>query len=331
MSFQPLADNLKPLDVFATIADDLRRVETAIEAALSTREKMLEEVSIHLLRAGGKRIRPALVILSSRFPGVSLDKVIDVAVAVELIHMATLVHDDVVDNATLRRGRPTVNAIWDNQVSVLVGDYLFAKSFTLLSETGNNRVVRLMSEVVREMSQGELAQMASYFDVEQTEEDYFKRIAQKTGYLIAEACRLGAVMAGAGEEEVDAVYEYGMGIGLSFQIADDLLDFFGDESTLGKPVCGDLKIGILTLPVIHALHHSPMRGELREIIGTRSIGAAEVERVKEILAASGSFDYAREKAREHIDRAVRALERVPTLTTRPVLKTLADFVVNRKF
>lgn len=331
MSSQPLADNLKPLDVFSAIADDLRQVETAIEAALSTRETMLADVSTHLLRAGGKRIRPALVILASRFPGVELSRVIDVAVAVELIHMATLVHDDVVDNASLRRGRPTVNAVWNNQVSVLTGDYLFAKSFTLLADTGNNQVVRLMSEVVREMSQGELAQIASYFDLNQTEEDYFKRIAQKTGYLIAEACRLGALMAGAGEEQVRAVYEYGMGVGLSFQIADDLLDYFGDQGTVGKPVCGDLKIGILTLPVIHALRHSPDREILREIIATRAIGDAEVARVKEILEAAGSFEYARQRAREHIDGAVRSLEGAPTLTTRPALKTLADFVVNRKF
>ncbi|OTA40312.1 MAG: hypothetical protein A6D92_19610 [Symbiobacterium thermophilum] len=148
MSSQPLAGNIRPLDVFSSIADDLRQVETAIEAALSTQETMLEEVSTHLLRSGGKRIRPALVILASRFPGVELKQVIDVAVAVELIHMATLVHDDVVDNADLRRGRPTVNALWNNQVSVLTGDYLFAKAFTLLADTGNNRVVRLMSEVV---------------------------------------------------------------------------------------------------------------------------------------------------------------------------------------
>ncbi len=331
MSSQPLAGNVRPLDVFSSIADDLRQVEAAIEAALSTRETMLEEVSTHLLRSGGKRIRPALVILASRFPGARLEQVIDVAVAVELIHMATLVHDDVVDNADLRRGRPTVNALWNNQVSVLMGDYLFAKAFTLLADTGNNRVVRLMSEVVREMSQGELAQMASYFDVEQTEEDYYLRIARKTGYLIAEACRLGALMAGATEEQVQAVYDYGMGVGLSFQIADDLLDFFGDEETLGKPVCGDLKIGILTLPVIHALKHAPRRAELRDLILSRSIDDGAVARVKEILREAGSFDYARQKAREHIDRAVRALDQVPTLASRPALKTLAEFVINRNF
>lgn len=331
VSSQPLAGSLKTLDVFSSIAEDLRQVEAAIEEALATREEMLGEVSTHLLRAGGKRIRPALVILASKFPGVSLSQAIPVAVAVELIHMATLVHDDVVDNATLRRGRPTVNAKWSNQVSVLTGDYLFAKSFGLLAETGNNRLVKIMADTVFEMSRGELAQIASYFQLGQSEADYYERIAQKTGYLIAECCRLGGVVAGVSEAEIQALYDYGMGVGLSFQIADDLLDFFGSAAQVGKPVCGDLKLGILTLPVIHALEHSEQREELHALIATQSIGDAEVERVKAILEAAGSFTYARNKADEHLARAVEALDRVPTLATRTALQTLADFVINRQF
>lgn len=292
---------------------------------------MLSEVSTHLLRAGGKRIRPALVILSSRFPGVDFSRVVTVAVAVELIHMATLVHDDVVDNASTRRGRPTVNSVWSNQVAVLTGDYLFAKSFSMLAETGNNGLVRMMADVVREMSIGELAQMVSYFRVDQTEAQYYERIAQKTAYLIAESCRMGATVAGASAAEIEAMYAYGMGVGLSFQIADDLLDFFGNAATVGKPVAGDLKIGVLTLPVIHALQHSAQRDTLRQIIATRSITDADVDRVKEILEEAGSFEYARKKAHEHIDQAVRALDGVPSLSTRPSLKALAEFVISRQF
>ena len=331
MSSQPLAGGLKTLDVFSSIAVDLRQVEAAIEEALATRDTMLSEVSTHLLRAGGKRIRPALVILASKFPGVGLDRTVPVAVAVELIHMATLVHDDVVDNATLRRGRPTVNAKWSNQVSVLAGDYLFAKSFSILAQTGSPRVVQIMADTVYEMSRGELAQIASYFQLDQTEADYYERIAQKTGYLIAECCRLGGVVAGVSEPEIQALYDYGMGVGLSFQIADDLLDFYGSAATVGKPVCGDLKIGILTLPVIHALQHSQHSDELRAIIATQHITDDDVRRVKEILEAAGSFAYARHKADEHLARAVEALNRVPNLATRTALQTLADFVINRQF
>jgi heptaprenyl diphosphate synthase len=331
VSSQPLAGSLKTLDVFSSIAEDLRQVEAAIEEALATRDEMLSEVSTHLLRAGGKRIRPALVILSSKFPGVGLSRVIPVAVAVEMIHTATLVHDDVVDNATLRRGRPTVNAMWSNQVSVLTGDYFFAKAFAILAETGNPRVVKIMADTVYEMSRGELAQLESYFKLDQTEADYYQRIAQKTGYLIAESCRLGGITAGVTEEEIQALYDYGMGLGLSFQIADDLLDFFGSAAQVGKPVCGDLKIGILTLPVIHALQHSQHSEELRAIIATQNISDSDVLRVKEILEAAGSFAYARQKADEHLARAVEALNRVPNLATRSALQTLADFVINRQF
>jgi heptaprenyl diphosphate synthase len=329
---QPLAahDN-KTLDIFSAIADDLRQVENAIEEALATSDAVLNEVSTHLLRAGGKRIRPALVLLASKFPGSQLQQVIPVAVAVELIHQASLVHDDVVDKADLRRGKPTVNARWSNQVSVLSGDYLFAKSFSLLGQTGNPRLVKIMADVVYEMSRGELAQMASYFDVNQSEDQYYVRIAQKTGYLIAECCRVGAIVAGAEAAQVQALYNYGMGVGLSFQIADDLLDFHGSAAKVGKPVCGDLKEGILTLPVIHALKHSPHAAELQAMIETRSISDADIVRVKEILEAAGSFTYAREKADEHLARAVAELDKVPELTTCSGLQVLANFVINRQF
>lgn len=331
MSSQPLASGPKTLDVFSSIAEDLRQVEAAIDEALATRDRMLGEVSTHLLRAGGKRIRPALVILAGKFPGIDLHEIVPVAVAVELIHMATLVHDDVVDSADLRRGRPTVNAVWSNQVSVLTGDYLFAKSFQILADTNINRLVRLMADTVHEMSRGELAQIASYFHLDQSEEEYYQRIAQKTGYLIAESCRMGAIKAGASAEEVQALYDYGMGVGLSFQIADDLLDFHGSAAKVGKPVCGDLKLGILTLPAIHGLKHSAHRDELRAMIATKAISDADVARVKEILEEAGSFAYAREQADHHLAKAVAALDRVPRLASRETLRTLADFVINRQY
>ncbi|MGE5675129.1 MAG: polyprenyl synthetase family protein [Mycobacterium leprae] len=331
MTSQPLAAHVKTLDVFSTVADDLRLVEGAIEEALATPDAMLNEVSTHLLRAGGKRIRPALVLLASKFPGVATERVVPVAVAVELIHMASLVHDDVVDTATVRRGMPTVNAQWSNQVSVLTGDHLFAKAFSLLAETGNPRLVKLMADVVFEMSRGELAQIASFFQTEQNEAQYYKRIAQKTGYLLAEACRVGGVVAGAEESQIQALYDYGMGVGLSFQIADDLLDYMGSATKVGKPVGGDLKEGILTLPVIHALAHSPHADELRQLIATRTITDNDITWVKEILAEAGSFTYAREQADLHLSRAVAQLNKVPELATRESLQLLADFVINRQF
>ncbi len=328
---QPLDTRVKTLQVFAGIEAELREVEVAVEAALDTRDRLVGEVSTHLLRAGGKRIRPALVLLAAKFPRYNLQRVIPVAVAAELIHMATLVHDDVVDKAMVRRGMPTVNALWNNQVSVLTGDYLFAKAFSVLAQTGDNRVVQLMANVVFEMSRGELVQMASCFDVNQTEDDYIRRIGQKTGYLIAECCRVGAIMGGADEAAVEALYHYGLGIGLSFQIADDMLDYMGSARTVGKPVCGDLKTGILTLPVLHGLAHSPRAAQLREMINSRNIGDAEVARVKEILEAAGSFTYAREQADQYIHQANGELAKVQDLTGSQTLQVLADFIINRQF
>jgi heptaprenyl diphosphate synthase len=322
---------VKTLDIFSAIADDLRQVESAIEEALATEDAMLDEVSTHLLHAGGKRIRPALVMMTSKFPGAQLGRAIPVAVAVEMIHMATLVHDDVVDKAEVRRGRPTVNAKWSNQVSVLTGDNLFAKGFSMLAQTGNTRVVKIMADVVYELSRGELAQLASYFQVNQTEADYYQRIAQKTGYLIAACCRLGGVVGGAEERQVEALYNYGMGVGLSFQIADDLLDFHGSAAKVGKPVAGDLKTGILTLPVIHALKHSQHADELRRMIETHNIGDTEIDRVKAILDEAGSFTYARQQADLHLNNALAELEHLPELATRSDLQVLADFVINRQF
>lgn len=321
----------EPLDLLAQIAGELRQVEAAIETSLNTSDKALYEVSTYYLKAGGKRIRPAMVLLASQFPSARLENVIPVAAAVELIHMATLVHDDVVDNATLRRGMPTVNAKWSNQVSVLTGDYLFAKAFAVLAQTGNNRLVRIMADVVFEMSQGELRQIATYFDLAQTEADYLHRIAQKTAYLIAECCRLGAVVGGADEAQVQALYEYGLNVGMSFQIADDLLDFHGNPRTTGKPVAEDLRSGILTLPVIHALHHSANTAELQALIAARNIGEPEVAEVKEWLETAGSFEYARSRARHYLSRAYEALDSVPDLRSQHTLASLAEFVIERQF
>lgn len=331
MNSQALPARAKTLDLFTGIAPHLQLVEAAIEQALETDEPLLAEVSTHLLRAGGKRIRPAMVLLSAQFPGADFERVLPVAAAAEMIHMATLVHDDVVDKADTRRGRPTVNALWSNQVSVLTGDYLFAKAFSMFAQTGNNRVVKIMADVVFEMSKGELAQIESYFQSAQTEAQYYKRIAQKTGYLLAECCRLGAIMSGADDGAVQALYTYGYELGLSFQIIDDILDWEGSSSKVGKPVGSDLKVGILTLPVLHALENAGARAELKRRIDTREVSDSDVAWAKEQLVAAGSLKFAHARAQEHYRNACAQLDRVPTLASRETMQVLADFVVNREF
>lgn len=331
MNPQALRSRVKTLDVFNEIEQELPLVEESIEDALFTSDSMLSDVSTHLLKAGGKRIRPALVLLSAKFHDYSFDRVLPIATAVELVHMATLVHDDVVDKATTRRGISTVNARWSNQVSVLTGDYLFAKAFSILAQSCDNRVIQIMADVVYEMSRGELRQIETAFDFNQTEEDYFIRIKQKTAYFIAECCRLGALAGGASEADVQALCNYGMGVGLSFQIVDDLLDFMGTARQVGKPVGGDLRGGILTLPVLHGLKHCDEADEIRRLVVTRSLGDEDIRRITEILETSGCFAYSRSRAEELLAGAVAELDAVPSLQTRDTLRVLANFVVNRSY
>lgn len=331
MNPNALRSRVKTLSLFAEIGAELTEVERALEAAVDSGDQLLTEVTTHLLKGGGKRIRPALVLLSSRFPEADFSRVLPAAVAAELIHMATLVHDDIIDEADLRRGRPTVNSKWSSHVAVLAGDFFFAKAFMLLADTGDNRLVRLMSNLVYEMSRGELIQSASYFDVEQTEADYYERVKRKTAFFLADSCRAGALAGRATEAEAEALYQYGLKIGISFQIIDDLLDFKGSAEQVGKPVGGDLQAGILTLPVLHALAHAPQGAELRRLIEGRQIGPAEVQQVTEWCEAAGSFAYARSAAERYLAEALDHLQEIERLRSRETLAAVAHFVIDRQF
>jgi len=245
--------------------------------------------------------------------------------------MATLVHDDVVDDAGTRRGIPTINARWSADLSILLGDYLFATAFSTLAATGDNRVVRIMADVVFQMCSGEIRQMEEEFDVQQSEEDYLRRIEQKTAYFIAECCRIGGLLGGASEAEAQALRRYGNGLGMGFQIVDDILDFQANVATLGKPVGSDLRSGVITLPVIHALVRSGDADLIRSIITSRSIGDVEVKQVTRALEAAGSFDYAYRLALKYVRDARESLASLPQVPTLKTLETLTEFVLKRDF
>ncbi|MHB9143726.1 MAG: polyprenyl synthetase family protein [Symbiobacteriia bacterium] len=331
MESQALKARIPTVSIFSEIEGDLPQVEAYIEATLAARDPLLVEISTYLLRAGGKRLRPALVLLAAKAYSYDLPRLLPVATAVELIHMATLVHDDVVDHSRLRRGRPTVNAKWSDAFSVLAGDYLFAKSFSLLAQTGNNELVRIMSEVVYEMSTGEIEQLASAFDLSQTQADYFERIRQKTGFFIAESCRLGAVAVGAPVHVVEALTRYGSGLGMGFQVIDDILDFTATTAKLGKPIGSDLRAGLLTLPVLHALQVSPRAEALQGIIETREVTDARAEEAVGIIREAGSLEYTFQTAQRFIQEAKAALAELPDTPARANLAAVADFVLEREF
>lgn len=317
--------------LFDSVKPDLARVEQEITEALTDENALVTEIATHLLRGGGKRLRPALVLLVAGMYQADPALARSVAAAVEIIHMATLVHDDAVDRSALRRGVPTVNARWGDDAAILMGDYLFAHAFSKLAQTGNNRVVRIMADVVSRMASGEFEQLTEGYDPSQDEADYIRRIDKKTGYFIAQSCRVGAVLAGADEHEEEALARYGYHIGLGFQIIDDILDFTSSEERLGKPAGSDLRGGILTLPVIHALAHSPQKERLAEMIEARQFTDDDIREVKAILEECGAIEYAGESARRHTRQAKEALQVLPETPGRNILEELADYLVQRDF
>lgn len=315
--------------LWAELQEDLAAVEQHLERVLSQGAPSVREVATHLLRAGGKRLRPALVLLCARLGRFELDRLVPVAAATELIHMATLIHDDILDGAELRRGRPTVHTRWNVPVAVLAGDLLFAEAFSELARTGDTRVVQRMADVVHAMCGGEIEEQESVRrPTEQSEDAYLHRIGQKTALFIAESCRLGALVAGVDEAVQEELFAYGYKVGVGFQIVDDVLDLTASP-VFGKAVGSDLRSGVLTLPVLHALSRSPERGRLLEIATAREVRREDVEEVRQILGGAGSFGYALEVARRYVTEAQGHLRALPRGVVRDTLWEMADFVLKR--
>lgn len=310
---------------------ELRAVEEAIAAELTSDRPYLTEMALHLASGGGKRLRPTLVLLTGRLLGAEPEQLVPAAAAVEILHMATLVHDDTIDRAELRRGVATVNARWGDAVAILVGDFLFARSFVLFARTGRNEVVRRMADVVHVMSVGELDQQRHAFDTSSGEEAYADRIARKTAEFIAACCGLGARLAGAAEAEVAAAERYGHEIGLGYQMVDDLLDLSGSARRIGKPVGSDLREGLLTLPVLWALRHSPHADELRAMIEERRLGDEELGAIRQWVEECGGLEETRRRAEAHTAQAREALRQLPAGSYRDALDRLALELVHRTY
>lgn len=322
---------LKQLWLFNQINTDLRRVETELMKFVANDFPILQESSVHLLEAGGKRLRPAFTLLAGKFYGYELRKLLPVAMALELIHMATLVHDDVVDESMTRRGRTTVKAEWGNVISVQTGDYLLAKSLELLAKIDHPEISRILAEVSVEMCRGEIQQIKTSFDTQQNLRQYYYRIKRKTALLIAASCRLGAIITGAPRRQVWALGAYGHALGMAFQIVDDVLDVTAEASELGKPVGGDLRQGIMTLPIIVALQRLPRRETLEEIIVKAKKEEEDVAKAILLIRQSGAIEESMRWVDLYVKKAKSYLKELPNVPTRKVLVELADFVGARKF
>lgn len=319
-------------EILSRTADDLEKIEIALKNNMNPYLDIVSEVAGHILFSGGKRLRPLIMVLSSRICGYKGDYDIVFSTMFEYLHAATLLHDDLVDGAKIRRGKPVANMVWDNSIAVLVGDFLLARALSITAKTGNIKILDVISEVTENMSQGEIQQLLKKGDINISEKEYNEVIWHKTAVLFQGACRVSALIANAPEEEEKALSEYGLNLGMAFQMADDLLDYTEDSAALGKQVGADLREGKLTLPLIHALKTADEedRARIKDTIKNENFSIDDFKRLIDLLYKHNGIGYTRQMAADHIDRAKQALTIFDHSETKEVLISIADYALARK-
>lgn len=315
--------------VSETLKNELDAVEQLFEAELSSDLPCVGALVKHVSRFRGKMLRPTLVLLAGKASGTLNPAHITLATVVEMVHMATLVHDDVLDEAELRRKGATINHLRGNEAAVMLGDYLISHSYHLCSSLDSQFASRLIAHTTNQVCEGELLQIHNRNNLALDEETYIQIITLKTAVLIAACCLLGARYAGAAEGRVRQLETYGLSLGIAFQIQDDILDIVGDVSAVGKTLGCDVEKGKMTLPMIHFLRTAPAehRALLRSLI--QSAEPDKLEKIRNLILPSSSIQYARERARGYVDRARRAISTLPESEFRQILDTMAEFVISR--
>jgi octaprenyl-diphosphate synthase len=318
--------------LFEPIRADLEKVEIEFVRHLESQVALIPTIGQYIQQGGGKRIRPAVLLMAARMSGYTGEHAALFASVIEFIHTATLVHDDIIDESDMRRGRQAVHSRWGNDVTVLLGDFLYIKSMSMALSRDSLDFIRLLCEVTLRMIEGELYQLTKNGIVDLSEDEHFEIIRRKTAYLFAGSARIGGMLGpGTNTEQEDALWDYGLNIGMAFQLVDDLLDFTGEEDALGKPVGGDLREGKMTLPVIHLLGSGDARAEMliRTIVKARSSSIDESRELRNLLAQHRSIEYARRVATEFVDKAKAALDIFPASAERDALLYLPDYVLSR--
>lgn len=315
----------------APITDDLQAVNALIRRQLHSDVALINQLAGYIIDSGGKRLRPVTVLLAAHACGYSSSAHIDAAAIVEFIHTATLLHDDVVDESSLRRGRETANAIWGNQASVLVGDFLYSRAFQMMVSIGSMRVMEILADTTNTIAEGEVLQLLNCHDPDTTEERYMAVIHCKTAKLFEAAAQLGAVLAGRTHDEEQALAGYGIHLGTAFQLIDDVLDYSASSAELGKNIGDDLAEGKPTLPLIHALRHSALdeRRIIREAIEYG--GLDQIDIVTRTIESTGALDYTNHLAVEEANKAITCLARLKDSPAKDALIGLARFAVNRHY
>ncbi|MEZ4600398.1 MAG: polyprenyl synthetase family protein [Syntrophotaleaceae bacterium] len=314
------------------LREDLASVEEKFKNSMASEVGLINKVGQHLLQSGGKRIRPLLLMLCARLTGYRGRQHIAQASAIEFLHTATLLHDDVVDGAELRRGSPSANSVWGNQAAVLTGDFLFAKAFVMMVEGGNIRALQILSQASTLMAEGEMLQLIETGNLEVGEQSYLNIIEKKTAALFAATCRCGGILGGVEPAAEDALASFGLNIGLAFQLVDDALDYVAEEKVFGKIPGHDLAEGKMTLPLIHALANcSPKeKGRITEIVTGETMEEADLSYAMDLIRRTGGLEYSWQRAEELVGQAKSRLNIFSESPEKSALFELADYVVTRE-
>jgi octaprenyl-diphosphate synthase len=317
--------------IFEPVRTDLEKVEKEFARHVESRVALIPEMGRYIQTSGGKRVRPALLLMAARLAGYTGDRAVLYASVVEFIHTATLVHDDIIDEADTRRGRLAVHSRWGNDITVLLGDYLYIKSMALALTQDSLDVIRLLCDVTLKMIEGEIYQLTKQGDVDISEEEHYEIIRRKTAFLFSGCAEIGGLLGHCSEEQRVALREYGLELGLAFQIVDDLLDYTADQVALGKPIGGDLREGKVTLPIIFVLGSGGAEADaiVRGTVRDRSIEPSDWHRLRHLLQETRAADLALERAQEHASKAKAHLQVFPPSFERDALMALPDYVLAR--
>ena len=320
-------------ELTAPIQKDLNRVEQMIAETLRSENLFIQQMVDYLADSSGKRIRPALAILSAKYCGEVTEETIGLGAALEMIHVATLIHDDIIDNSEVRRKQKTLNFKWGNEVSVLMGDYMFASSFYLMAKKLPKNVLGTLADTTNIICRGEISETFHRFNAGLTESQYFKVIKEKTASLFAASCQTGAMLAEGDETVIENLYRFGLGIGMAFQVIDDTLDFVGKESKVGKPVMSDFREGKLTLPVIYCLDSATKaeKKKLVEIVLSKVKEEPDFEFLNSLIEKYKAIDFSVQKARFFVEKAKRAIAPLNGNNSISELLQFADFLIDRDF